>query len=46
MTEPTLSRRYFLTAAATSAGGLAIGVMLPDWSEAAIDASPADRPTP
>ena len=43
----TLSRRRFLIATSSAAGGLAIGVMLPDAADAAaLAAQPWDQPTP
>jgi isoquinoline 1-oxidoreductase beta subunit len=41
-----LSRRYFLRAGLTAAGGLAIGVAIPGWAGAAIDAAPWDKTMP
>jgi isoquinoline 1-oxidoreductase beta subunit len=41
-----LTRRYFLSASLTAAGGLAIAVAIPGWAGAAIDAAPWDKTLP
>ena len=41
-----VTRRAFLTTAMTAAGGLAIGIAVPGWAEAALTGAPWGQPTP